>query len=59
MAGYTATAVSEPPAMKNAVKLYPLPADLPANDRYSAFCYHVASRTPSITGTVINRMPRP
>jgi hypothetical protein len=53
-----AEAVGLPPAMKNAVKLYPLPADLPESDRYSAFCYHVASRTPSITGTVINRTPR-
>lgn len=52
-----AEAVGLPPAMKNAVKLYPIPADLPEGDRYSAFCYHVASRTPSITGTVINRTP--
>jgi hypothetical protein len=53
-----AEAVALPAAMKMAVRQYPIPADLPENERYSAFCYHIASRTPSITGTVYNRSPR-
>lgn len=54
-----AEAIGLPPAMKNAVKQYPIPADLAEHERHAAFCYHVASRTPSITGTVINRRPNP
>lgn len=53
-----AEAVGLPPDMRNAVARYPIPADMPAHDRHSLICYHVKSRVPSITGTLINRLPQ-
>lgn len=47
-----------PDAMRHAISRYPIPADMPDNDRYSSFCYHVSSRVPSISGTVHNRLPQ-
>lgn len=52
-----AATIGLPDDMRHAVSRYPIPADLPDDDRYSAFCYHVATRSPAITGTVYNRIP--